>query len=169
MEFKDVIKIPAEVVKKLIRITKAVFRPKATEVWLDKDIKRDYHYRGKHIIKAEICIGCGLCARTCPVKCIEMIPTGVKKPRAIPRVKANECMFCGFCEDVCPAKPEKAIKLTDIYTMYVEPGTWDNLSKYVFEAEDFEKAIEKAKKLEEMLEKKKQEALEKRETKGEQS
>jgi NADH-quinone oxidoreductase subunit I len=71
-------------------------------------------------------------------------------------------MFCGLCEDACPTKPEKAIKLTDEYRMIVEPGTWDNLTKYVFEPENLEEAIEKAKKMEELLEKKKQEALKKK-------
>lgn len=91
-----------------------------------------------------------------------MVPTGVKKPRAVPKVRANECIFCGLCEDACPVKPEKAIKLTDTYTMYVEPGTWDNLAKFVFEPENLQEAIEKAKKMEEMIERKKQEALKKK-------
>ena len=162
MELKDAFKIPVEATKKVIRVTKALFEPKATEIWWDKGIRREYHYRGKHVIKAELCIGCSLCARACPVNCIEMVPTGVKKPRAVPRVRANECIFCGLCEDACPVKPEKAIKLTDTYTMYVEPATWDNLAKFVFEPENLQEAIEKAKKMEEMIERKKREALKKK-------
>jgi len=159
MEIKEVIKIPIEATKKVIRVTKAIIEPKATEVWLDRGIRREYKYRGKHIINAEACIGCGMCARSCPVNCIEMIPTGVKKPRAVPKIRANECIFCGFCEDACPTKPEKAIKLTDHYEMIIEPATWDSLNAYSFKPENLEKAIEKAKKLEELIEKKKQEAL----------
>jgi len=162
MEIKETLLLPIEATKKVIRVTKALFAPKATEIWWDKGIRRELHYRGKHIIKADLCIGCSMCARACPVNCIEMVPTGVKKPRAVPKVRANECMFCGLCEDACPTKPEKAIKLTDEYRMIVEPGTWDNLKKYVFEPENLEEAIEKAKKMEELLEKKKQEALKKK-------
>ena len=158
MEAKDALKIPFEATKKVIRVTKALFAPKATEVWWDKGIKREIHYRGKHVINAELCIGCGMCARACPVNCIEMVPTGVKKPRAVPRVRANECMFCGLCEDACPTKPEKAIKLTNYYSMILEDVTWDKLTNYVFEPEN----LEKAKKMEELLEKKKQEALKKK-------
>jgi NADH-quinone oxidoreductase subunit I len=100
--------------------------------------------------------------RVCPVKCIDMVPTGVKKPRAVPKVRGNECIYCGLCEDVCPTKPEKAIKLTDHYEMIVEPATWDNLQKFIFEPENLDEAIEKAKKMEELIEKKKQEALRKK-------
>jgi len=162
MEIKETLLLPVEATKKVIRVTKALFAPKATEIWWDKGVRRELHYRGKHVIKADICIGCSMCARACPVNCIEMVPTGVKKPRAVPKVRANECIFCGLCEDACPTKPEKAIKLTDEYKMFVEPGTWDSLSQFVFEPENLEEAIEKAKKMEELLEKKKQEALKKK-------
>ena len=60
MELESAFKIPIEATKKVIRVTKALFEPKATEIWLDKGIRRDYHYRGKHVIKAELCIGCSL-------------------------------------------------------------------------------------------------------------
>ncbi len=162
MEAKEALKIPFEATKKVLRVTKALFAPKATEIWWDKGVRRELHYRGKHIIKAELCIGCGMCSRACPVNCIEMVPTGVKKPRAVPKVRANECMFCGLCEDACPTKPEKAIKLTDHYSMILEDVTWDKLTDYVFEPENLEEAIEKAKKMEELIEKKKQEALKKK-------
>jgi len=162
MEAKEALKIPIEATKKVVRVTKALFAPKATEIWWDKGIKRELHYRGKHIINAELCIGCSMCARACPVNCIDMVPTGVKKPRAVPKVRANECIFCGLCEDACPTKPEKAIKLTDYYSMILEDVTWDKLTNYVFEPENLEEALEKAKKMEELLEKKKQEALKKK-------
>jgi NADH-quinone oxidoreductase subunit I len=167
MEVRNAFKVPIEITKKVIRITKAIFEPKATEVWWDKGLEREYNYRGKHIIRADLCIGCSLCARACPVNCIEMIPTGVKKPRAVPRVRANECMFCGFCEDACPVKPEKAIRLTKDYRMFVEPATWENLSRFVFEPENLEETIEKAKLFEEEMEKKKLEALKKQERREE--
>ncbi len=159
---KDLLKIPVDATKKVTRVARALLEPKATEIWWDKGIKRELRYRGKHVINAEACIGCGMCSRACPVSCIEMVPTGVKKPRAIPKVRANECIFCGLCEDACPVKPEKAIKLSDYYEMIIEPGTWDNLSAFRFEPENLKEAIEKAKKMEELIEKKKREALKKK-------
>jgi len=163
---KDLTFLPFKAFGKVVRVTKALFDKKATEIWWDKGIRREIHYRGKHVINAELCIGCSLCARSCPVNCIDMVPTGVKKPRAVPKVRASECIFCGLCEDACPVKPKKAICLTDNYAMMVEPGTWDELTKYVFEPENLEEAIEKAKKMEELIEKKKQEALKKKKGEG---
>jgi NADH-quinone oxidoreductase subunit I len=154
VELKDVLKVPFEAAKIVVRVSKAIFVPKATEIWWDKGIKREFRHRGKHVIKADICIGCGMCSRSCPVNCIEMIPTGVKKPRAVPRVRANKCIFCGFCEDACPAKPEKAIKLTDHYSLIVEPGIWENLSRFTFEPENLQETIERAKRAEKLGEEK---------------
>ena len=46
----------------------------------------------------EICIGCGLCARKCPVKCI----SGEKKERHV--IDAARCIKCGTCREVCPVQ-----------------------------------------------------------------
>ena len=162
MDLKEAVKLSVEATKKVAKISRAITAPKATEIWWDRGVKRKLTYRGRHRIKAQLCVGCGMCSRGCPVNCIEMVPTGVKKPRAVPKIMASECIFCGLCEDACPTKPEKAIELTDNYSMLVEPGTWEKLSAYTFEPEDLQEAIEKAKKLEEMIEKKKKEALKKK-------
>ena len=46
----------------------------------------------------ELCIGCGLCARKCPVKCI----SGEKKERHV--IDAARCIKCGTCREVCPVQ-----------------------------------------------------------------
>jgi len=51
----------------------------------------------------ENCIGCGDCARICPMKCIKMI-----ERKAI--IKEKECIRCYCCHEFCPAK---AISLDD--------------------------------------------------------
>ncbi len=49
-----------------------------------------------YVIDPAKCIGCTLCARNCPVSCIEGAP---KKPHAIDDEK---CIRCGQCKKVCP-------------------------------------------------------------------
>lgn len=71
------------------------------------------------------CIVCDLCARICPVDCIDII--SIKSPEVFgftsdgskKRLHAEKfdidmakCMFCGFCTTVCPTE---CITMTDIY------------------------------------------------------
>ena len=44
------------------------------------------------------CVGCGICVKNCPVKCI----TGEKKKHHTIDTKA--CIKCGSCESTCPIK-----------------------------------------------------------------
>lgn len=62
-------------------------------------------YRGMHTNDLDKCIGCGSCARICPIDAIEMkLPEGkenVKKNNR-PYIDYGRCCFCAFCVDVCP-------------------------------------------------------------------
>jgi len=136
MDVKNVVKVPFEVVQKVVKVSKFIAFKKETEVWKDRGKSRNFKYRGKHRINAKWCLGCGLCARMCPTQCIKMVPTGLKKPKALPQVTASHCIFCGFCEDVCPAKPQKAIVLTSDYDIKIKHATWETLSNFVFKPEN---------------------------------
>ncbi|MBN1959476.1 MAG: NADH-quinone oxidoreductase subunit I [Deltaproteobacteria bacterium] len=59
--------------------------------------------RGLLEVDLEFCTGCGLCERTCPLKCIK-IEVSKGKDRQINKfdIDFGLCMHCGFCEECCP-------------------------------------------------------------------
>ncbi|MGC9022853.1 MAG: NuoI/complex I 23 kDa subunit family protein, partial [Dissulfurimicrobium sp.] len=74
-------------------------------------------FRGEHMLLLdeegrEKCIGCGICAKTCPAKCITVVNAKVpedlqshyagKTYSASFNIDLLRCIFCGFCEEACP-------------------------------------------------------------------
>jgi len=84
-----------------------LFRKRATILYPFEPSPPPKGFRGKHKLDLEKCIGCGLCARVCPTKAIEMEE---KNGRKLPVIHLYKCMFCGECADLCP---RKAIELTE--------------------------------------------------------
>lgn len=61
-------------------------------------------------IITENCLGCGMCARNCPVNAIQKTDKFGKNPRLNAyAIDVTKCIKCGTCLSKCPAKP-KAIK-----------------------------------------------------------
>ncbi|MDR0474588.1 MAG: 4Fe-4S binding protein [Treponema sp.] len=59
--------------------------------------------KGNIVINRELCKGCMLCARACPVKILEL-DTEPNASGTYPcrTARPDECIACGNCYDVCP-------------------------------------------------------------------
>ncbi|RKY19273.1 MAG: hypothetical protein DRQ55_10995 [Planctomycetota bacterium] len=104
-------------------------------------------YRGLHILEQDKCIDCGLCAKACPVDCIEIEAEhhGRVLEWAKFTIDYKKCIFCELCIPPCPVK---CIHMTSEYelatdspdTMAEDLLTWTGLRR-----EDQEKLEGKAK------------------------
>jgi len=165
-----------QITEKMVRVLKAWGEPRiATKDVVKEPAHKSPIFRGRHVVKYDICTGCDACNKICPVDAIVMKPLPIKRPNKIPEVNLAICIFCGLCEDVCPTKPEKAIKLSGGDIEMITDGTHDVLDNFwvrVDVPEDWIEAKkreeeEKARKRAEMMAKKKAEAEAKKKAEAE--
>ncbi len=89
-----------------------VSKPKTVKFPFEK-LETAERYRGRQALDLDKCIGCGMCARICPNRAIEMVPVKREKhSRTYPKIDLGKCCFCGLCEEFCP---RNAITLTKDY------------------------------------------------------
>jgi len=159
-----------QISEKIFRVMKAFSEPRiATKDVVKEPAHKSPIFRGRHVVKYDICTGCDACNKICPVDAIKMKPLPLKRPNKIPEVNLAICIFCGLCEDVCPTKPEKAIKLAGGDIEMITDGTHDVLTNFWVRVDVPEEWIEekkreeeeKARKRAEMMAKKKAEAAKK--------
>jgi formate hydrogenlyase subunit 6/NADH:ubiquinone oxidoreductase subunit I len=61
--------------------------------------------RGLLEMDPELCTGCAMCDKTCPIECIEVVTAkDAAGARQLTRldIDVGKCMFCGLCVEVCP-------------------------------------------------------------------
>ncbi|PKP57883.1 MAG: NADH-quinone oxidoreductase subunit I [Candidatus Altiarchaeales archaeon HGW-Altiarchaeales-1] len=100
-----------------VTIRTALFRKNVTLQYPKE--RRNRPCRGLQKVNTDICVVCGMCARTCPIDAIKIEQKpGCEKTRNANdynfTVNTGSCMWCGLCEEVCP---KHAIHLTNTYEM----------------------------------------------------
>jgi formate hydrogenlyase subunit 6/NADH:ubiquinone oxidoreductase subunit I len=88
-----------------------IFKKPATQRYPEVKPKVSSGFRGKQTFNINLCISCGLCARDCPAKAIEMVDVEGKMR---PLFHLDRCIFCYQCAESCP---RGAIKSSEIFEL----------------------------------------------------
>lgn len=93
------------------------FQPSVTEMYPEEKPELPAGARARLFVNIEDCIGCNLCARSCPVNCIDIetvaatadvdlgqTSTGNPKRFWLPKfdIDMAKCMYCNLCVYPCP-------------------------------------------------------------------
>jgi NAD(P)H-quinone oxidoreductase subunit I len=111
-------------------------QPPITIQYPDVDVEATLpeRYRGFLVNEVELCTGCALCAKACPIKIIyiDVERDEATKERLIKRydIDLGKCMYCGLCLEPCPTgsihftpRFEAATtNLSSLYHQFVERG-----------------------------------------------
>ena len=106
------------VIKNIIQAVKNIyFGPTVTRMCPEVPTKLSERFRGLQKLDKNKCIGCGICANTCPNNAIKIVRARVSpdsdKQRWFPAIDIGHCLFCGLCIDQCP---KDALSTSKVYT-----------------------------------------------------
>ena len=73
------------------------------EASINPPIPQSQAFRGKIVYDRDACIGCKMCIRVCPAKCIEF-----KEEEKKIKIYAAQCISCAQCVEICPVDCLKA-------------------------------------------------------------
>ncbi len=94
------------VVKNILKSLRNIYRPPVTRKYPESETEMSERYKGLQKLDKSQCIGCGICANTCPNRAIRVVRAKVSKDsdkqRWFPEIDIGHCMFCGLCIDQCP-------------------------------------------------------------------
>lgn len=80
-------------------------------------------YRGALIFDVNTCIGCNLCVKACPSKCIDLQNSSNEAGKKIAQVDwytidFGKCNWCRLCEEACPTKPKSVWHSRDYEVLF---------------------------------------------------
>lgn len=106
---------------------KQMISPTVTLQYPNEKLKMPDRVRNRLYMNYDDCIGCELCAKACPVDCIDIevmkapptetlgeTSTGQKKRIYVTKfdIDIAKCCYCGLCVYPCPTE---CLKMTDVY------------------------------------------------------
>jgi formate hydrogenlyase subunit 6/NADH:ubiquinone oxidoreductase subunit I len=116
------------VVKNIIYALKNIYKPPITRMYPTVPTPLADRFRGLQKLDKSKCIGCGICANTCPNSALKIVRAKVskdsEKTRWFPELDLGHCLFCGLCIDQCP---NDALSSTKVYTTGVVKWTHEEL------------------------------------------
>lgn len=109
--FLDLFRGAVSLLDGMLVTLQALFSPVVTEQYPRQAAVLSPRFRGSLLLARDadgrlLCTACGLCARSCPSKCLtvqgEKSPEAGRKMPTTFRYDISRCSFCGTCVMVCP-------------------------------------------------------------------
>ncbi len=116
------------VLQNIKQALKNIRKPPITRMYPEERPITPEAFRGLQKLDKSKCIGCGICANTCPNNTIRIVRARVspdsEKTRWFPEIDIGHCLFCGLCIDQCP---QDALSSTGVFTTGVVKWTHEEL------------------------------------------